>query len=37
MPSRRQFISQSVKASAAMYAAAMGFSAKSYSQNTWRQ
>ncbi len=30
MPSRRQFINQSVKASAAMYAAAMGLSAKSY-------
>jgi predicted dehydrogenase len=28
--SRRRFINQSVKASAAMYAAAMGFSAKSY-------
>lgn len=30
MSSRRHFIKQSVKASAAMYAAAMGFSAKSY-------
>jgi predicted dehydrogenase len=32
MPSRRQFINQSVKASAAMYAAAMGLSAKSYAR-----
>jgi predicted dehydrogenase len=30
MPTRRHFINQSVKASAAVYAAAMGFSAKSY-------
>ncbi len=32
MPTRRHFINQSVKASAAVYAAAIGFNAKSYSR-----
>jgi predicted dehydrogenase len=32
MPSRRHFISQSAKTTAALYAAAMGFDAKSYSR-----